>query len=303
MAEQAGLVLPQPIERQGPGVLARAWRLARRKPLAAIALVILIALLIIGVGAPVLSPDDPLVPTRARLESPSNAHLLGTDELGRDVLSRAMWGARTSIITGFSVSITATLAGFIIGGLSGYLGGKFDLVVQRLVEAIQALPAIIIAMVLVTILGPKTWHNIPLTVIVALSVVLAPGATRVARSAALGVGIMPYVEAGRSMGGTSIHIFARHVAPNIVAPMLVVVTAALGNVILAEASLSFLGIGTPPPTPSWGGMVSGTARSHLRDAPWLALVPGLAITLAVLAFNFLGDGIRDLTDPRLRGSR
>jgi peptide/nickel transport system permease protein len=278
----------------------RLRRAARRKPLAAASAVLLATMLAVGVIAPWSSPFDPNRPVAPRLQPPSTTHWLGTDDLGRDIASRVMWGARTSMVTGLSVSLAVTLAGLVLGGISGYLGGRLDLVVQRVVDAIQALPPLGIAMVLVTLIGPLTWEQIPITVIIALTVVLTPYAARIARSASLGVAVMPYVEAARSLGGNHAHIFLRHVVPNIIAPMLVVATVQLGGVILAEASLSFLGIGTPPPTPSWGAMLSGSGRTFMQQAPWLALAPGVAIFLAVLAFNFLGDGVRDLTDPRLR---
>ncbi len=275
-------------------------RMARRKPLAAASAVMLGVALLTAVTAPWVSPSDPTAPSRDRLQPPSRAHLMGTDELGRDVASRIIWGARTSMITGLVVSLVATAAGLLLGGLSGFLGGAFDTTVQRVVDAVQSLPPLIVAMVLVTMVGRVVWQDIPLTVVIALSIVLISGAARVARGAALGVKVQPFVEASRAIGGSTSHIFVRHVVPNIVSPMLIIATVQLGGVILAEASLSFLGVGTPPPTPSWGAMVSGSGRAYLQQAPWIVLSPGICITLAVLAFNFLGDGVRDLLDPRLR---
>ena len=288
-----------------PGWKVRWWKatkkFARRKPVAFASGIFLIFMLVIGVAAPYISLYDPLSLVGERLQSPSWEFPFGTDNQGRDVLSRTMWGARTSMVTGLLVTTFAGTVGLLIGGISGYLGGWFDAILQRVLEAIIAVPFLAFAIVLVAVIGPWTPEQIPMVVVIALSIALIPGGARVARAAALSVTVEQYVDAAHSIGGSRLYIFRRHVIPNILSPMLVIVTLQLGGVILAEAGLSFLGLGTPPPTPSWGAMVNGS-RTFIRDAPWMVLAPGLGLSLAVLAFNFLGDGIRDVADPRLRGS-
>lgn len=290
-----------------PAVLGRrrnparaVLRFAAHRPVAVICILVLGALVTVGLLAPWLAPADPLRPSTARLQAPSTAHWAGTDDLGRDLASRLMYGARTSITTGLCVSLATSAVGLLLGSVSGFFGGRVDLIMQRFVDALQAIPALVVAMVLVVMVGPKTWHGVPLTVVIALTGVFVPSSTRVVRGAALAIAALPFVEAARSLGATNSRILFRYIMPNVLAPLLVVATVQLGAVITAEASLSYLGIGTPPPTPSWGAMLGGNARKFVEQAPWLVLAPGLCLTAAVLAFNLLGDEIRDLTDPRLR---
>ena len=288
-----------------PGRAARWWKVtksfARHKPVAFASGIFLFLLLMIGILAPTIAPNDPLSLVGERLQGPSWEFPFGTDNQGRDLLSRTMWGARTSMVTGILVTMFAGSVGLVIGGISGFIGGWFDAILQRLLEAIIVIPFLAFAIVLVAVIGPVTYEQIPVVVVISLSIALIPGGARVARAAALSVTVEQYVDAANAMGGSRLYIFRRHVIPNILSPMLVIVSLQLGGVILAEAGLSFLGLGTPPPTPSWGGMVNG-ARTFIRDAPWMVLAPGLGLSLAVLAFNFLGDGIRDVADPRLRGA-
>lgn len=269
-----------------------------RKPLGFISLVILVIMAASAVFAGIISPYDPLESHVAdRLQGPSTAYLLGTDQLGRDVLSRIIYGARQSVyIGGFSVAVTA-LIGTAVGVISGYFGGRLDLLVQRVVDAFQAMPGLILAMALIAVTGAGT-----LQVIFVIAVVITPSYARVIRSAVLPVAGNQYVEATYSLGAGDTRIILRHILPNIVAPILVLVSTNFGLAILIEGSLSFLGLGTPPPTPSWGNMIGGDARRFLESNPSLSLFPGLAITISVLAFNLLGDALRDILDPRLTGS-
>ena len=264
------------------------------KPLGVTSLVFLLLVAVAAVFSETLAPYDPLESHVAdRLLGPSIQYLFGTDQLGRDVLSRIIFGARQSMRIGATVVGLIALIGTAVGVASGYFGGKFDLVVQRIVDAMQAMPGLILAMALVSITGAGT-----LQVIFAITVVATPSYSRVIRSAVLPVKENQYVEAAKALGAGDTRIVLRHVLPNIVAPILVLVSTSFGLAILTEGSLSFLGLGTPPPTPSWGNMIGGDARRFLESAPTLSLFPGLAITLSVLAFNLLGDALRDVLDPR-----
>jgi peptide/nickel transport system permease protein len=278
-----------------PGLL----RLARRKYTGTISLLVIIVFVLAAVLASVIAPDDPLaVHTAVALHPPSSAYIFGTDELGRDIFSRLLYGARVSLWVGFSSVFMSTAIGVVIGLSSAYFGGAYDLTMQRFVDALQSFPGLVLAMVMVTVLGESVTN-----VIIAITIVSIAGKSRVVRGAALSVGQNVYVDAARATGCTNLRIMARYILPNIWAPVIVISTASLGTAIIAEASLSFLGLGPPPPTPTWGSMLSGSARSYMSIAPWLALAPGIAITLIVLSFNLLGDTLRDVLDPRMRGSR
>jgi len=282
--------------RAKPSLLVRTWRLAHRKPLGAISAVLILLLVLAAVHAPLIAPYDPNATSpRERLQAPSSKHWLGTDDLGRDVFSRIVMGARTSLWAGVMATICGTLLGSLIGMLSGYMGGHADMIVQRIMDSLQVLPLLVLLLVIVVALGPSLWN-----VIWALSLGILPAASRIVRGATLSVKNEQFVEAARVLGARPIRIVFRHILPNVTAPIIVIASVTIGGAILAEASLSFLGLGVPPPTPSWGGMLAASGRRYFERAPTLAVFPGLAITLTVLAFNLLGDTLRDVLDPRLR---
>ena len=273
-------------------------RFCRRKPLGAIGAVIVLALILMAVFADRIAPysyDETI--RGARMKPPSAQFWMGTDNLGRDIWSRVVYGARISVTVGFATIALVTLLATIVGVSSAYLGGAYDILVQRVVDAWISFPALVIVLSLVAALGPGL-----LNLIIALSILGAAGTSRVIRGAALSTMQNPYVEAARALGSGHWRIILRHVLPNVLATVIIVATIGLGTVILAESALSFLGFGIPPPYPSWGGMLSGSGRSFMYRAPWMALFPGAAISLAVFGFNMFGDALRDLLDPRLRGA-
>jgi len=277
--------------------LRRLYRLVRHQPLGAAAGLLLLVMALVALLAPAVSPYDPLVQDgRAQLAPPSAAHLFGTDYLGRDVLSRVIWGARVSLGISFAAVALGTVLGVAVGLFSGYVGGWWDLAIQRMMDIVMAVPGIVLALALVAILGTSAWN-----VILVIAVVMVPGMSRVVRSAVLQVRQLLYVEAAQALGLPDRRIALRHVLPNVVAPILVMATTTLGNAVLIEASLSFLGAGPPPPAPTWGGMLSGEARTWFERAHWMAIYPGLALTLTVIAFNAFGDMLRDTLDPKMRG--
>lgn len=253
-------------------------------------------MLLVGVFAPWVAPYDPLATDfSAMLSPPGAAHWFGTDTFGRDVLSRILYGARTALVLGFSSSIIGASVGAIVGVISAYFGGRTDLSIQRFVDVLISFPIIILAMAIVAIIGIGTFN-----LILAIALSFIPRAERVVRSSALAIRQNAYIEAARAVGAGHWRIILRHMLPNVAAAYLVMVTAFLGQAILLEASLSFLGFGAAEPTPAWGLMLRGAAVDFVQRAPWLAIVPGIAISLAVLAFNVLGDSLRDALDPRLR---
>jgi peptide/nickel transport system permease protein len=270
----------------------------RRKPLGAIGGVIVLAMLVMAVFAERIAPYDYDESVRgARMKSPSMAHWLGTDNLSRDIWSRLVYGARVSVTVGFATIAIATLLATALGVSSGYFGGIYDLVVQRIVDAWMSFPYLVIILSVMAVLGPGL-----LNVILSLSVIVTATSSRVIRSATLAVSQHAYVEAARAMGCGHARILLRHVLPNVTATIIILATIGLGAVILAESALSFLGFGVPPPYPSWGAMLSGSGRTYMLRAPWMAVWPGVAISLAVFGFNMLGDALRDVLDPRLRGT-
>lgn len=274
-----------------------ALRLSRRKPLGALGALLVAGLIALALFADRIAPypyDESV--GGARLKPPSGEFWMGTDNLGRDVWSRVVYGARISVTVAFATVALATVLATFVGVTSAYLGGAYDLVVQRVVDAWMSFPALVIVLSLVAALGPGL-----LNLILALSILGAAGASRVIRGATLSVMQAPYLEAARALGVGHVRMVVRHVLPNVMATIIVLATIGLGAVILAESGLSFLGFGVPPPYPSWGGMLSGSGRSFMYHAPWMALWPGLTISLAVFGFNMLGDALRDLLDPRLRG--
>ena len=285
--------------------MARVWHhvasVVQRKPLGAASAVVILALFAVAVLAPVLAPYDPYdfnlnaAGLPLRMQPPTTAFPLGTDPLGRDVLSRIIYGSRVSLIVGFASVILGTAVGTALGLLSGYLEGQVDYVIQRAVDTTMAIPGLVLALAVVSVLGQSLTN-----VIVVIAVVIAPGASRVVRGAVLALKQQAFIDAALALGASPPRIIARHVLPNVFAPILVIATVWLGNAIVIEAALSFLGLGTPPPTPTWGAMLSAEGRRNLETAPHLAIFPGLAISVVVLAFNMLGDAIRDVLDPRLR---
>lgn len=271
---------------------------SRRKPLGAIGGVVTTIMVITAIFATWLAPMDPYeLNFAAVLKPPGTEYLLGSDHLGRDVLSRIIYGARVSLYVGLLSVALGQVGGGLLGLISGFFGGKTDLFIQRIMDILMAFPMLILALAIVAALGPSI-NN----VIIAISIVQTPRAARTMRSAAINVREMDYVSAARVIGGAEWYILFRHVAPNCVAPFIIIGTAALGQAIVTEATLSFLGVGTPPPTPSWGLMLSGEGRKYIEQAPWLATFPGIAISLAVFGLNLLGDALRDVLDPRLRGT-
>jgi peptide/nickel transport system permease protein len=281
------------------GVFGRAhalWTTIRRKPLGAVSAAVLVTLVLTAIFADVLAPFDP-VETRPeiRLQAPSWAHAFGTDDIGRDVLSRVIHGARISLWVGLLAVGIGTFAGMIIGLLCGYCEGRLDLILQRVMDAIQAIPGLVLALAIVSVLKPNTTNAM-----LAIAIVIIPGNSRIVRGAVLSTKQNRYVEAAHAIGCRHPRIILSHILPNVTAPILVIASIWLGNAILIEATLSFLGLGTQPPTPSWGLMLSSTGRAFMEQAPWLAIFPGLAISLAVLGFNLFGDTLRDAWDPKLR---
>jgi len=275
--------------------------LVQRKPLGAVSAAIVCGLIAVALFAPVLAPRDPQAfnlderGLPVRMQAPSATFLLGTDPLGRDVLSRIVYGARVSLIVGFASVMIGTLLGTALGLVSGYWEGRLDQVIQRGVDTAMAIPGIVLALAVMSVLGQSLTN-----IILVIGLVIAPGASRVVRGTVLAVKQQTFIDAAHASGASPGRIVLRHVLPNVFAPILIIGTMWLGNAIVIEAALSFLGLGTPPPTPTWGGMLSGEGRRNLETAPYLAIFPGLAISIVVLAFNMLGDALRDLLDPRLR---
>jgi peptide/nickel transport system permease protein len=274
-------------------------RLFREKPLGAAGGVVFVLFLLCGIFADVLAPYGMnQISPRTRLMAPSWAHWFGTDNLGRDMLSRCLYGAQISVIIAFTTATLATFVSVAVGIITGYLGGKIDLIVQRFVDAWMSFPDLIILIVVVSVLGP----GIP-QIIFTLGLLLGIAGSRIIRSAVVSVRENMYVHAAQSIGASTWRILLRHILPNIMPPIIVLFTTRVGTVILAESGLSFLGLGVPPPTPTWGGMLSGSGRTFMFQGPWLALAPGLCLTVVVYATNVFGDALRDLLDPRMRGSR
>jgi ABC-type dipeptide/oligopeptide/nickel transport system permease subunit len=263
--------------------------------------VIICGLVAVAIFAPVLAPRDPYAfnlnerGLPIRMQAPDATFLLGTDPLGRDVLSRIVYGARVSLIVGFASVSLGTLLGTLLGLVSGYWEGRLDQLIQRGVDTTMAVPGIVLALAVMSVLGQSLTN-----IVLVIALVIAPGASRVVRATVLVVKQQAFVDAAYAAGASSGRIVIRHILPNVLAPILVIASVWLGNAIVIEAALSFLGLGTPPPTPTWGAMLAGEGRRNLETAPYLALFPGLAISIVVLAFNMLGDALRDLLDPRLR---
>ncbi len=289
------------LARAGANVKSRwgmAWFLAKRYPLGGVGLAVVLGFILVALFAPYITWYDPLSTNPPiSLAAPSADHPMGADFMGRDLYSRVAYGARTSLVVAFGATILGVLLGVLIGLASGYLGGTIDLVVQRFIDMLQALPTLILAMAMAAALGPSLTNTM-----IAIAIPKLPSIARVIRANTLSLREMPFVEAARAMGMSEMRIALRHILPNTLAPLIVLATAGLGSAILVEASLSFLGLGVPEPHPSWGRMLSESAAEYARTAPWLVIFPGLAITAAVFGTNLLGDAMRDILDPRQRTS-
>jgi peptide/nickel transport system permease protein len=283
-----------PVERPRGSALAR---FVRKKPLGAAGGVLVIVLVATALLANVLSTHNPVRTSNDILVSPGAEHWLGTDNLGRDLYSRVVHGSRISLLVGLASTLLGTIVGGFIGLISGYAGGKTDLLAQRAMDIMQALPILVLALVLAAALGPSLTNAI-----VAISIPIVPRAARIIRASVLAIRETTYVEAARALGVRHVRVALRHILPNTMGPFIVLATAQLGGSILVEAALSFLGFGIPEPYPSWGRMLSIAAAEYAHKAPWLVIWPGVAISLAVFGTNLLGDALRDTLDPRLRGS-
>ena len=296
------LATPQPytiaVERASAGhrIWAATWKFVRTKPLGAAGVVVILIMLFAAIFAEFIAPYDAYELNQSlQFRGPTITHWLGTDEFGRDVLTRLIYGARIALFIGFASSFIGATAGALLGVMSAYLGGKTDLFMQRVIDVVLAFPLLILALAIVTVLG----RSIP-NLILAIAIPVIPRTARIVRSSALSAKENVYVEAARAVGSSHTRVMLRHIVPNVMAPYLIVLTAQLGGAILTEASLSFLGLGTAEPTPSWGLMLSGGAPMYAEKAPWLAIFPGLVISLAVFGFNLFGDSLRDALDPKLR---
>jgi peptide/nickel transport system permease protein len=268
----------------------------QREPLGAFGMGIVIILAIAGFSAELIAPYSPTANDFAAMtEAPSWSHWLGTDQFGRDLLSRIIFGARTALIVGLSSALVGGVAGLVLGVGSAYFGGLIDLILQRVFDVVMAFPLIIMALAVVSIFGTGVQN-----VIIAITIPLIPRCARVVRSSALSIREIPYVDAARACGYSHARIILRHMVPNVMAPFLIMITAFVGQAILAEASLSYLGLGVQEPVPAWGLMLQGGAEEYASTAPWIAIFPGLAIMLSVLGINLFGDALRDELDPKLR---
>jgi peptide/nickel transport system permease protein len=279
-----------------PSLWSRALRFCRRQPLGTFGLVLVLIIAVTGLFAEALAPYNPTANDFAAMtEAPSVNHWLGTDQFGRDLLSRIIYGARTALIVGLSSAFVGGSLGLVLGVGSAYFGGLIDMLMQRLFDIVMAFPLIIMALAIVSIFGTGVQN-----VIIAITIPLIPRCARVVRSAALVIREVPYVDAARACGFSARRIILRHMVPNVMAPFLIMVTAFVGQAILAEASLSYLGLGVQEPVPAWGLMLQGGAEEYASTAPWIAIFPGVAIMLSVLGINLFGDALRDTLDPKLR---
>jgi len=288
--------LEAPTREPPRGIMAVVWQFSRRNPLGAAGAVVVIVMIIAAVLADVMAPYDPVANAFDRLsQPPSLENWFGTDQFGRDVLSRLIYGARTALLVGFASSIIGAFIGLVLGVASAYFGGRIDLAFQHVFDVFMAFPLIIMALAVIAIFGPGVQN-----VIIAITIPFIPRCARVVRSSALAVREMPYIDAARANGFSHARIILRHMVPNVMAPFLIMITAFVGQAILLEASLSYLGLGVQEPTPAWGLMLQGGAEEYAESAPWMAIFPGLAISLAVFGFNLFGDAVRDTLDPKLR---
>ena len=284
------------------GPLVTASRLIRRQPFGAVAALALLVIIGSGVFAELVAPYDPVTQVFSDVMLPpatigqsGATHLLGTDSLGRDVLSRTVFGARISLAVGVAAVLIGTVSGLLLGLASAFRGGKTDMIIQRVMDAQQAIPTLVLAMVLVAAMGTSL-----VVTAVAIGITQIPRANRVIRSNALSVVQEQYIDAAKAMGGSEARIIFQHMLPNVMATTLIVFSTSIGGAIVTEATLSFLGLAAPPPLVTWGGMLTLQGRQYMMQGPWLLIAPATALSVTVLAFNFLGDSIRDVLDPRLR---
>ncbi|MFN7087708.1 MAG: ABC transporter permease [Burkholderiales bacterium] len=272
-----------------------------QQPLGAGGLAFILLMAVAAIFAPWVAPYDPLtVDYGAMLARPSWEHWTGTDSFGRDVFSRIIYGARTALAVGFLASFLGSTLGAVIGVVSAYFGGKTDMVIQRIMDVLLSFPIIVLAITVVAVLGKNIVLGVDINLVIAIGLPMVPKVARVVRSSALAIRELPYIDAARTAGFSHTRIIFRHIVPNVVAPYLIMLTAFVAQAILAEASLSFLGLGVTEPTPSWGLMLSGAAADFYEQAPWMIVFPGLAISLAVFAFNLFGDSLRDWLDPKIK---
>lgn len=273
----------------------------KSEPLGMAGFLIILVYVVCAVGARWIAPYHPEeIDFAAMLSKPGEAHWFGTDQYGRDVFSRIVYGARTALAVGILSAISGCTLGAVLGAASGYFGGRIDTALQRVVDIMLSFPIIVLAIVVVAVLGKQNVLGVDVNLIAAISLPMIPKMARVARSSTLSIVAMPFIDAARAAGFSHTRIILRHILPNIVAPYLIMVTAFIAQAILLEASLSFLGLGVTEPTAAWGLMLSGTSADFYQTAPWMILFPGIAITLAVFAFNLFGDSLRDWLDPKLK---
>ncbi|MGE3989547.1 ABC transporter permease [Pseudorhodoplanes sp.] len=288
----------QPAARKPRGAIAE---FVVQQPLGAVSFVIIVVMMFAGIFSPLVAPYDPLaIDFASILAAPSWEHWCGTDAYGRDICSRLIYGSRTALVIGFTSSFVGSTIGAVLGVASAYFGGRIDNIIQRVMDILLAFPLIVLALVVVAALRRFVIGGVDVNLIFAIAIPIIPRVARVVRAAALSVRVMPYVDAARAAGYSNGRIIFRHMAPNVVAPYLIMLTAFIAQAILAEASLSFLGLGVAEPTAAWGLMLSGNAADFYREAPWMILFPGAAISLAVFAFNLFGDSLRDFLDPRFK---
>jgi peptide/nickel transport system permease protein len=279
-----------------PGFVRSFFSLVRRQPVGAVGGFIILAMFFMAIFAPWLTSHDHLaINFDKMLTPPGSEFVLGSDQFGRDILTRLIYGSRTALFVGFICAFIGATTGLVLGVTSAYIGGTFDLVFQRIMDVFQAFPLIIMALAIVAIFGTTL-----VNVMIAITIPLIPDCARVVRSSALAIRSVPYVDAARANGFSGTRIVLRHIAPNVMAPFLIMFTTFVGQAILLEASLSFLGLGVQEPTPAWGLMLQGGAEEYAESAPWMAIWPGIAISLAVFGINLFGDALRDVLDPRLR---
>jgi peptide/nickel transport system permease protein len=296
MARSSNRIFRSPVVSRLDQWLEASFRFTCQRPLGAVGAAIIVIMIAAAVLAGFVAPYDPLTTDYASmLQAPSSFHWFGTDSFGRDVFTRIIYGSRTALWIGFASSFLGATLGGIIGVTSAYFGGKIDLVLQRFMDLLLSFPLVILALVVVSLLGSGMTN-----VIFAITVPMVPRCAIVVRSSALALREMPFVEAARALGFGPLHIIVRHMIPNVMAPYLIMLTAFLGQAILLEASLSFLGLGVAEPQAAWGLMLRGAAVEFAERAPWMAIYPGIAISLSVFAFNLLGDSLRDALDPKLR---
>ena len=298
IAEPTGAILDPRAEPRRDGWLVGIVHFSQRNPVGAVSGILIIIILSVAIFAPLVATHDPILDAdfKSLREAPTADHWLGTDDIGRDLYSRIIHGARVSLFVAFMAVMVGDLFGAAWGVATGYIGGRFDMYSQRFLELLMSFPTLILAMLLVLAMGAGVW-----TVIVAISITRVPLSVRVVRSVTLSVKENAYVDAAQAIGASGTRVMVRHIAPQCVAPWLVLATAHLGSVIILEASLGFLGVGVPLPTATWGNMLGGTVSAGLFPRWWMVMFPGLAITITVLAFNLFGDSIRDALDPKLRG--